>query len=158
METAKLSGLSRCVDGTRIGDDWFSKGQLGLIANDQAWARGSVVGLLYLGSPGKPTSHSAQIQFVSLFNEALNTVDGAKIEICGFEFLLAASAKPVTLSLGQEPIRRPGGFRFRFDDRSAEVLLSWNDGMEHRMIQKLHLGSASGDGRKRPADSDLLKS
>ncbi len=83
-------------------------------------------------------SHTPKIRSVVFATSAPRFIDGYRIEICGLEFFLATSPRPLAAysanrrKVDYELLRRPGSLRFlRSDGGVAEILISWNDGTDH---------------------------
>jgi hypothetical protein len=129
-----ISGLSRCADGSRVDGTWFTDRQLEMIANERVWQSSRVCGLHYLSTRRRRVYEPA-ISFAALVSEHRREVLGARLRICGLEFLLAASPRvDPNYPAGFVRKYRPAGFRFNSEAGRSELLFSWNDDEAHPMI------------------------
>jgi hypothetical protein len=135
-----IAGVSRCEDGSRVTLEWFPTKQLELIASLDAWTSFVGCGLYYL-STAERHLHTPAVGFRAVVSEPNRAVLGARIGVCGLDFLLAVSSNlDPAYPHGAEPKYRPGGFRFTHENGPSDLLFSWNDDEPHPMITLRNAG------------------
>lgn len=138
-----VSGVSRCPDGSKVTGDWFPDQQLEMIADHRSWQTRTGCGLYYM-STRQRLAHLPSIGFRPIVSEANRAVLGARIGICGLDFLLVASPHlDRTYPAGFVRKYRPAGFRFTSERGRSELLFSWNDRGTHRMVTIGQTGSTT---------------
>jgi hypothetical protein len=137
-----FGGIAQSTNGAKASPDSTPDHDLRLVFDADEWKDRSGAGLSLVSQRDTARAHPLQVRWTPIVTSDSNRVQGARLELCGFEFIVLAHREA---ALGYSAVRplynRPGGIRFVGPgDCISELHISWNDNERHHPVTLRHAG------------------